>query len=162
MYYREKWAVITPQSMYNESAKNIAGNLAQHPEQHIAVWRISDESTSSLMDQKYFLTGTHDNTGFLGICTVHTLLEKLFFSISPDNFPSSAFGTSPVHILVSAVYFSVFSLRMSWDWIFYCLHWLYTFWYVQSESIWGEVRNNFCTNASQLEWSLWSINNYLH
>ena len=99
--------------MYNESAKNIAGNLAQHPAQHIAVRKISDESTSSLMDQKYFLTGTHDNTGFLGICTVHTLLEKLFFSISPDNFPSSAFGTSPVHILVSAVYFSVFSLRMS-------------------------------------------------
>ena len=107
MYYREKWAVITPQSMYNESAKNIAGNLAQHPEQHIAVWRISDESTSSLMDQKYFLTGTHDNTGFFRY-TVHTLLEKLFFSISPDNFPSSAFGTSLLFTSLFPLYIFLF------------------------------------------------------
>ena len=84
------------------------------------------------------------------------MLEKtVFFDFSRQFSQQCIWHIPSVHILVSAVYFSVFSLRMSWDWIFYCLHWLYTFfWHAQFESIWGEIRNIFCPNTSQLEWSL--------
>ena len=81
--------------------------------------------------------------------------KNVFFDFSRQFSQQCIWHIPSVHILVSAVYFSVFSLRMSWDWIFYCLHWLYTFfWHAQFESIWGEIRNIFCPNTSQLEWSL--------
>ena len=91
MYYREKWAVITPQSMYNESAKNIAGNLAQHPEQHIAVWRISDESTSSLMDQNIFWQGHMITQVFLGIRYI-LCWKNCFFRFLQTIFPAVHLG----------------------------------------------------------------------
>ena len=85
------------------------------------------------------------------------MLEKtVFFDFSRQFSQQCIWHIPSVHILVSAVYFSVFSLRMSWDWIFYCLHWLYTFfWHAQFESIWGEIRNIFCPNNKNKNVSSW-------
>ena len=59
------------------------------------------------MDKKKF----HDITQFfwVGKYAVHTLLEKtVFFSISPDNFPSSAFGTSLLFTSLFPLYIFLF------------------------------------------------------